>query len=141
MVYRAWTLNISKDIYLPYIQQIWNWRKPQNLTKTFLLRPSFIYWWWWIKMLGLGYERWFQFWYSYAYSIYVLRLIDFARICLQDFSKRHQLLVCKLINQEFSIIKLKKVFYKFQNRYQYVLMKYHADLFLSIFMQFYVKVC
>ena len=64
-----------------------------------------------------------------AHGVYVSRLIAFERICtyFQDFSERHRLLASKLLKQGYSKQKLKKVFFKFINRYQDVLMKYHAD--------------
>ena len=64
-----------------------------------------------------------------AYGVYVSRLIAFVRICsdFSDFSKRHKLLVTKLLRQGYSKTKLKKAFSKFQNKYNDVLMKYHVD--------------
>ena len=64
-----------------------------------------------------------------AYGVYVSRLIAFARICsdFSDFSKRHKLLVTKLLRQGYSKTKLKKAFSKFQNKYNDVLVKYHVD--------------
>jgi len=66
---------------------------------------------------------------SPAYGVYVSRLIAFARICtdFRDFSQRHKLLVCKLLKQGFTKIKLKKVLLKFQHKYNDILMKYHVD--------------
>ena len=67
---------------------------------------------------------------SPAYGVYVSRLIAFARICteFQDFAARHKLLVRKLLNQGFSKVKLKRVFLKFHNKYQGVLIKYSENL-------------
>ena len=64
-----------------------------------------------------------------AYGVYVSRLIAFARICtdFKDFAERHKLLASKLLKQGFSKQKLKKVFLKFVNKYQEVLIKYHAN--------------
>ena len=66
---------------------------------------------------------------SSIYGVYVSRLIAFARIQIfKTFQKRHKSIVCKLLKQVFSIIKLKKVFFFiFQNRYLGVLMEYHDD--------------
>ena len=64
-----------------------------------------------------------------AYGVYVSRLIAFARICtdFKDFAERHKLLASKLLKQGFSKQKLKKVFLKFVNKYQEVLIKYHVN--------------
>ena len=51
-----------------------------------------------------------------AYGVYVLWLIAFSRICTDvlDLSERHKLLVCKLIKQGFTRVKLKEVFEQFR---------------------------
>ena len=69
-----------------------------------------------------------------AYGVYVSRLTAFARNCtdFKDFADRHKSLFGRLIKQGFSKIRLKKVFLNFKDKYQYVLQKYHVDLYEHI---------
>ena len=65
-----------------------------------------------------------------AYSVYVSRLIAFARVCtdFENFDSRHLALFVKLVEQGYSKIRLKHAFLKFLDKHGSLLCKYQEDL-------------
>ena len=63
---------------------------------------------------------------SPAYGVYISRLIAYARACesYQDFRKRHQVLVNKLVKQGYKMKKLKVKFGQFISKYSKLVGKY-----------------
>ena len=68
---------------------------------------------------------------SHSYSVFLSQLVRYARGCLyfEDFQKRTNSLIIKLLKQNFRLHRLEKVYKKFCSRYKHLLHRYGKAVF------------